>query len=375
MRRPGREISQGGALEWIRAAHVASEAARGGQSEAALRTFSVRMGRLIERCACGPDAISARGHVVPDVGSTNWDEHVIYDLARSPTGKSTSERMAFYRDAVFDYFREEYRDEPSPPGDVVHVTCTGYVSPSAAQCVAAERGWGARTRVTHAYHMGCYAALPAVRIGIGALAAAPAIRARDARHVDIVHTELCSLHFDPSRHSAEQVVVQSLFADGFIRYSLGNEPNGSALRVLAMDERIVPNSAGSMTWVLGDSGMSMTLSRRVCDELGAELRRLVLDLFARADLDASSELPGTVFAVHPGGPRIIDAVSERLELRPRQVEASRAVLRAYGNMSSATLPHVWMRIVEDDGVAPGTLVLSLAFGPGLTICGALFRKE
>ena len=44
-------------------------------------------------------------------------------------------------------------------------------------------------------------------------------------------------------------------------------------------------------------------------------------------------------------------------------------------MSSATLPHVWMRLLEDDAVASGTLVVSLAFGPGLTICGGIFRKD
>jgi predicted naringenin-chalcone synthase len=44
-------------------------------------------------------------------------------------------------------------------------------------------------------------------------------------------------------------------------------------------------------------------------------------------------------------------------------------------MSSATLPHVWMRLLDDPAVAPGTPILSLAFGPGLTICAAVFRKE
>jgi predicted naringenin-chalcone synthase len=44
-------------------------------------------------------------------------------------------------------------------------------------------------------------------------------------------------------------------------------------------------------------------------------------------------------------------------------------------MSSATLPHVWMRVLADERVAPGTLVASLAFGPGLTCAGGLFEKQ
>ena len=49
------------------------------------------------------------------------------------------------------------------------------------------------------------------------------------------------------------------------------------------------------------------------------------------------------------------------------------MLRDYGNMSSATLPYIWMRLLRD--VPVGTLIPSLAFGPGLTICGALFEKR
>ncbi len=51
--------------------------------------------------------------------------------------------------------------------------------------------------------------------------------------------------------------------------------------------------------------------------------------------------------------------------------ASREVLFRFGNMSSATLPHVWTTLVNDASVAVGTPVVSLAFGPGLTMCGAL----
>ena len=60
--------------------------------------------------------------------------------------------------------------------------------------------------------MGCYAALSAVRIAAGFVPNA-------SRRVDIVHTELCSLHLDPADRRLEQLIVQSLFADGMIRYS------------------------------------------------------------------------------------------------------------------------------------------------------------
>jgi predicted naringenin-chalcone synthase len=50
------------------------------------------------------------------------------------------------------------------------------------------------------------------------------------------------------------------------------------------------------------------------------------------------------------------------------------VLADCGNMSSATLPHIWKLLLEDPAVPPGTLIPSMAFGPGLTVCGAVLQK-
>ena len=82
-----------------------------------------------------------------------------------------------------------------------------------------------------------------------------------------------------------------------------------------------------------------------------------------------------LFAVHPGGPKIIEQVADRLGLRDEQVAHSRAVLLARGNMSSATLPHVWADLLADRAVPDGQRVVTLAFGPGLTLAGGVFCVE
>lgn len=376
MQRPSHEIAQDRALTWLAAAHVASEATLHSLGDREKEVFARRIKAAMDRCACGPRAIGSRGHAVPDVGRTDWEALEIYDVVRHPRGKGASDRAEFFRRFVTAYFEREYEHETGAPSDLIHVTCTGYTAPSGAQEIVDSRGWGALTRVTHAYHMGCYAAFPALRIAAGHLLLPSAFGAKEAEpRVDIAHTELCSLHLDPSNHALEQLVVQSLFADGLIRYSLSCEPAGPRLRMLALAERILPQTRDAMSWCLSDTGMVMTLSRDVPELVGMALRNFVADLYRRADLELGDELSRTLFAVHPGGPKIIDGVRTRLELSDAQVQISRDVLLSYGNMSSATLPHIWMRILEDSSIAPGTLVLSLAFGPGLTICGGLFRKE
>lgn len=359
--RPRYELAQARSLDWLAAVHAEAEATTMALGESEKAAFAARMARVIARCACAPDKIARRGHSVADIELGGWDGNEIYDVRRSPHGAGTAARSRLFGELVAMYFDETYA-AASAPEDLIHVTCTGYVAPSGAQQLVARRGWP--TRVTHAYHMGCYAAVPAVRLAAG-------MSSLGSQRVDLVHTELCSLHLDPADHRIEQLVVQSLFADGMIRYSLiPSAPHGLAL--LALHEQLVPDSLGAMRWIAGDHGMQMTLARDVPEQIAAVLRAFVIELYRRAGLDLG-RTRDSVFAVHPGGPRIIDGVQHTLELADAQVAASRAVLLDHGNMSSATLPHVWM--VLDQTLAPRTLIASLAFGPGLTVCGALFEKR
>ena len=72
-----------------------------------------------------------------------------------------------------------------------------------------------------------------------------------------------------------------------------------------------------------------------------------------------------LWAVHAGGRTILDAVQQGLLLPPDALRYSREVLRAHGNMSSATLMFVLDRILRDpDARGPG---IGMAFGPGLTV--------
>jgi predicted naringenin-chalcone synthase len=365
--RPRYEVSQAQSLAWLAQAHAAAEAVQQGLDDQARERFVEKLGRVLGRCACSPDSISKRALAIGDLEASSWAETVLYDLPRHPHGKGTGARTKLFAQVVDSYFTAAYADDHEPPDDLIHVTCTGYVSPSGAQKLVAQRGWGATTRVTHAYQMGCYAAVPAVRIAAGAIA-------RDARRVDLAHTELCSLHLDPTDHSLEQLVVQSLFADGLIRYSMIRDDGGPGLRVVALHECVLPDSAEAMSWQVSDFGMQMTLARDVPDRIAGSLRGFVLELLRRGGLELAA-IRDSVLAVHPGGPKIIDRVRDVLELEEGQLAASRRVLFDHGNMSSATLPHIWMRILEDRSILPGTIVPSLAFGPGLTVCGALLEKQ
>lgn len=172
-------------------------------------------------------------------------------------------------------------------------------------------------------------------------------------------------------------MVQSLFADGYARYEVSRDPEAgvAAFRIAALREEIVPGTEDRMGWDVGSNGFRMTLSREVPREIASALPAFLERMKSDAFGSDAPALAGCVFAVHPGGPRIIDGVQELFGLTEAQVRASREVLKRYGNMSSATLPHVWDEILRDMAVPGGTPIVSLAFGPGLTIAGAVFLKK
>jgi predicted naringenin-chalcone synthase len=79
-----------------------------------------------------------------------------------------------------------------------------------------------------------------------------------------------------------------------------------------------------------------------------------------------------LWAVHAGGRSILDAVARALDLSAEALDHSRAVLRAFGNMSSATLLFVLARILAGEERGQG---VALAFGPGLAAEGLTFEHR
>jgi predicted naringenin-chalcone synthase len=364
-------------VRWLAAAHARAEttlrAREPGFDPAAFRR---QMERHLRRFAPSPETVGFRYSDIAEFNDENFADKDLFPVDRAPQGAGTGARMDAFAVMAERALTALYAGEEEAPDEILHVTCTGYSAPSAAQKLAEDRGWQDRVRLTHVYHMGCYASLPAVRIADGYLASAAARGKKDGR-CDIVHTEICSLHLNPARHDPEQLVVQSLFSDGFIRYALaraaGDEAPARAFEILGFAEKIVPDSLADIGWAPGDFGMRMTLSRDVPDKVGPQLDAFVSALAEASGL-ARGDLTGAVYAVHPGGPRIVDKVEEWLGLSPPQLVASREILYERGNMSSATLPHIWDRILRDPAATPGRYVVSLAFGPGLTLYGSVMRR-
>ena len=156
--------------------------------------------------------------VKPD--PTNASESIRrYGDLRLPTGELLDARMRLFEEVACDVFERVYRDSSAAaPDDIVHVSCSGYLSPSPVQSFLSRRGW-LNVGVTHSYHMGCYGAFPAIRTAVGLVGSSYASLPKRKQRVDLVHTEFLSLHFDLLGDEPDNFVTSTLFADGFIKYA------------------------------------------------------------------------------------------------------------------------------------------------------------
>lgn len=347
--RPEFELDQEESVKWLAAVHA--EASKEPHRHDDFLS-------LLRKIGLGEQKIQKRGISIADCFHREWEKMEIYPARASPDGAGFGKRSEVFDRVATDMLGRFYPVGHSLPSHMVHVTCTGYVAPSPAQKLVSLRDAGHTTVVTHAYHMGCYASIPALRIAQG-----------NSEPVDIVHTEICSLHLNPSLHGLEQLVVQTLFADGFIKYEVSSRER-AGLQILALEERIIPESIDSMHWICQDWGLKMKLAKEVPVQIARALPDFVAKLMQKSGIKAGSDL---YYAIHPGGPKIIQQVGKILELKPEQFEHSLWVLQNYGNMSSATLPHIWDRLWKDERIKDGSYILSLAFGPGLTLAGGVFQ--
>jgi predicted naringenin-chalcone synthase len=234
---------------------------------------------------------------------------------------------------------------------LVVASCTGFVAPGLDQLIARRLGLAADVQRTFVGFMGCSAAVPALRIAQAAVLADPAAR------VLVVNLELCTLHMQETQN-LEVALSFLLFGDGCAACLVSADASG--IRLGTSRTAVLPDSEDLITWHIGDQGFRMHLSGKVPGRITQALRDDTGDLLRGEGSQAIA-----LWAVHGGGRTVLDAVEAGLNLPETALAHSRAVLAAYGNMSSATIMFVLKRML--DARTEGQRGLAMAFGPGMAV--------
>ncbi|EME18456.1 type III polyketide synthase [Rhodococcus triatomae] len=255
----------------------------------------------------------------------------------------------------------ELGDRAAEITHLIVITCTGFYSPGIDFEIIKRCGVPRSVERTQIGFMGCFAGINGLKL------AHHIVRSEPNARVLVVSLELCSLHLQRSE-SLETMLSFLVFGDGCAAVLVTGDEEGIAMD--SFKAVMVPESADLITWRIGDIGFDMVLSGKVPGALGRALDGPNL----KEILAGASKESIDLWAVHPGGRSILDAVQDGIELAPDALSASRHVLENYGNMSSATILFVLAEIMKraEEG-GPTGAGCAMAFGPGLTAETMLFH--
>lgn len=189
----------------------------------------------------------------------------------------------------------------------------------------------------------------------------------------LLAVELCSLTVQRGDDSVANLVSSGLFGDGAAAVVVVGDAHPSAARapaamprVLGARSRIVGGTSDQLGWRIGGTGFRIVLGAGLPDVIRTGLADDVGLLLEEHDLKVRDV--GT-WVVHAGGPRILDAVRDALDLDDAALAVSRGSLADVGNLSSASVLHVLGRTLSPPSggpaPAPGSTGVLMAFGPGV----------
>jgi len=240
---------------------------------------------------------------------------------------------------------------------VIVTSCTGLYAPGLDYDIVNHLGLNPSVERTMIGFMGCYAAINALK------SAHHIVRSEPDSVVLILSLELCTLHLQETQN-LEQMLSFLLFADGCAACLVSARPTGLGIdSFLALR---IPETSHLITWKIRERGFDMYLSGQVPAEISRAMKEIGQHVTRGED-----PLHIDLWAVHPGGRTILDAVEKGLGLPGDALSHSRDILARFGNMSSATVMFVLENVLR--AADSGQRGCAMSFGPGLVAETMMFR--
>jgi alkylresorcinol/alkylpyrone synthase len=247
------------------------------------------------------------------------------------------------------------RVEPSDIDIVFSTTVTGLAVPTLEARLVTRMGLRPDLKRVPLFGLGCVAGVAGVaRIN-------DYLRAYPDQVAALVAVEMCTLTVQHEDRSVANLIASCLFGDGaaaVIVAGADRAPIGP--KVLATRSRFYRDTEDVMGWDIGSYGFRVKLSAEVATVaekyLGEDVRMFLADHgLTTADV--------TTWVCHPGGPKVIDAVENALDLPAEALDLTRNSLRDNGNLSSVSVLDV-LRATMADPPPAGSIGLMIAMGPG-----------
>jgi alkylresorcinol/alkylpyrone synthase len=236
------------------------------------------------------------------------------------------------------------------------VTVTGVASPSIDARLVNRMGLSPKIKRNPIFGLGCVA-------GVAGIArASDYVRAFPKHIAVLLSVEICSLTWQRDDVTVANVISAGLFGDGAAAVVIaGADTKLEGPQVIDTCSTFYPNTERVMGWDISERGFQIVLSPEVPEVIEQNLRRDVDGFLAQHNLRRSDI---SSWIIHTGGPKVLDAVANALELKPGELDASWECLRQVGNLSSASVLVVLQDFLANRRGEPGTYSLMAAMGPG-----------
>jgi alkylresorcinol/alkylpyrone synthase len=242
------------------------------------------------------------------------------------------------------------------------VTVTGVASPTIDARLVNRLGMRPDVKRTPVFGLGCVAGAAGLARMADYLEAWP-------DHVAVlVSVELCSLTLQRDDVSVANLIAAGLFGDGAA--AVVATGGGGSPSVRATRSRLYPDTEHVMGWEVVDGGFRLVLTPAVPEMVRRHLRE---DVDAFLDTHRLSRADVAAWVCHPGGPKVLEATREALEVPDDAVALSWRSMREVGNLSSASVLLVLEDTLRERRPPPGTPGVLLAMGPGF--CSELVLLE
>jgi len=233
---------------------------------------------------------------------------------------------------------------------------TGISSPSIDALLINKMGLCREIRRLPIFGLGCVAG------AAGISRAADYVKAHSDHVAVLLSVELCSLTIQREDVSTANLISAALFGDGAAAVIVAGADRGlPGPTIEATRSVFYPDTEEMMGWDVSEKGFRIVLSPEVPNLVRKNLRHDVDDFLAsrgliRADIGS--------WVLHTGGPKILEATADALQLKNGQLDVSWECLRRTGNLSSASVLVVLDEVMKNRRPEPGTLGVLAAMGPG-----------
>ncbi|KAG8664011.1 hypothetical protein MANES_01G271100v8 [Manihot esculenta] len=262
-----------------------------------------------------------------------------------------------------------------PAEDITHIV---YVSSSEIRLpggdlyLASQLGLKSDVSRVMLYFLGCYGGVAGLRVAKDIAENNPGSR------VLLTTSETTIIGFrPPNKARPYDLVGAALFGDGAAAVIIGANPiinkESPFMELNCAVQQFLPGTQNVIDGRLTEEGINFKLGRDLPQKIEDNIEEFCKKLMLKAGL--TEEFNDLFWAVHPGGPAILNRLETNLKLNSGKLECSRRALMDYGNVSSNTIFYVmeYMReeLKREGGEEWG---LALAFGPGITFEGILLRS-